>query len=247
MLAFNRLRGTWSNAVDCFIALSEFARNRMTSSGIPFSKMHVKPNFVSPDPGMRSKAENHVVYVGRLVVEKGVPALVAAWQGLDGRVPLRIIGDGPQRKNLVAACQSNQIKGVEFLGLMPRAEVIEQIRSARFLVFPSESYENFPMAIAEAYACGVPVIAAKIGSTAEIVHDGVTGLTFTPGNAEELRRRVEWAMEHPDLMEEMGRRARTEFEVKYSAKRNYAMLMNIYERALIGKAVWEQLAVSEAA
>jgi glycosyltransferase involved in cell wall biosynthesis len=117
---------------------------------------------------------------------------------------------------------------------LKRAEAIEQIRSARFLVFPSESYESFPMTLVEAYACGVPVIAAKVGSAAEIVHEGVTGLMFTPGVAHELLERVEWALEHPDLLEEMGRRARTEFEVKYSASRNYGMLMDIYNLALRG-------------
>jgi glycosyltransferase involved in cell wall biosynthesis len=247
MLAVNRAHGTWSNMVDCYIALTEFARDRIRSSGIPDDKIHVKPNFVAPDPGVRSRADNYALYTGRLVVEKGVPTLVAAWKGLDGKLPLRIIGDGPQRKNLEMARRLNNVKEVEFLGLKPREEVIEQIRAARFVVFPSESYENFPMAIVEAYACGVPVIAAKIGSTAEIVHDGITGLTFTPGNAEELRHRVEWAMEHPHLMEEMGRRARMEFEVKYSAKRNYGMLMNIYEFALGRKTFPRRVAASEAA
>lgn len=247
MMAVNRARGTWSNMVDCYIALSEFAQGRMWSSGIPAHKIRVKPNFVTPDPGARSKAENYALFVGRLVVEKGVLTLVAAWKGLDGKLPLHIIGDGPQRKILEAYCRSNDVKGVEFLGLMPRAEVMKQIRSARFVVFPSESYENFPMTIAESYACGVPVIASKIGSTAEIVHDGITGLTFTPGNAEELHERVEWAVEHPDLLEEMGRRARTEFEVKYSAQRNYGLLMNIYDFALGGKTVREPVAAFEAA
>ncbi len=248
MLAVNRARGTWSSNVDCYIALSEFARNRIKqSSGIPGHKIHVKPNFVAPDPGVRPKADNYALYAGRLTVEKGVPTLLVAWKELNGALPLRIIGDGPQRQHFEMASQLNNVKEVEFLGMRPRPEVIEQIRSARFVVFPSESYENFPMTIAEAYACGVPVIAAKVGSTAEIVHDGITGLTFTPGNAEELQQRVEWAMEHPDLMEEMGRRARTEFEVKYSAKRNYGMLMNIYECAMRRKSVPEQVTAFEAA
>jgi glycosyltransferase involved in cell wall biosynthesis len=247
MLAFNRARGTWSNMVDCYIALSEFARGKMKSSGIPAHKIYVKSNFVSPDPGARSTVENYALYVGRLVVEKGLPTLLSAWERLDGTLPLRIIGDGPQRRNLEAFCRSNNINTVEFIGLRPRAEVIEQIRSARFVVFPSETYENFPMTIAEAYACGVPVIASKVGSTAEIVHDGVTGLTFTPGNADELRQRVQWATEHPDRMEQMGQRARAEFEAKYSAKRNYRILMDIYEIASDRKSVREQVPAFDAA
>jgi glycosyltransferase involved in cell wall biosynthesis len=247
MIAVNRALGTWSQKVDCYIALSEFARTKILTTGIPAHKIHVKPNFVSPDPGPRTASGDYAVCVGRLVVEKGLPTLIAAWKKLDGKIPLRIIGHGPQRNNLETACRANDIKNVEFLGIMPRTEAIEQIRGSRFVVFPSECYENFPMAIAEAYACGVPVIAAKIGSTAELVREGVTGLTFTPANAEELSDRVKWAIEHPDLLEEMGRRARTEFEMKYSAERNYRMLMNIYETALNAKPVPEPVAVPEAA
>jgi glycosyltransferase involved in cell wall biosynthesis len=247
MIAINRAMGTWVNKVDRFITLSDFSLRKLRSSGIPGEKIHVKPNFVLPDPGLRTRISDHAVYVGRLAAEKGVPTLLRAWKGLAGKLALKIIGGGPQRSHLEAFCDSKQIKGVYFLGQRPRSEALDQIRSARFLVFPSESYENFPMCIVEAYACGVPVIAAKIGSTAEIVHDGVTGMTFKPGNAQELLDRVQWAMEHPDLLEEMGRRARTEFEVKYTASRNYGMLMNIYALALGRRQIDEPLAVPEVA
>jgi glycosyltransferase involved in cell wall biosynthesis len=247
MIAINRVLGTWSNKVDRYIALSDFARRKLDGSGIPADRIHVKPNFVLPDPGARTRIGDYAVYVGRLVVEKGVPTLVRAWKGIDGRLALRIIGSGPLRSSLEALRESRQIKQVYFLGQLPRAEALEQIRSARFLVFPSASYENFPMSIVEAYACGVPVVAAKVGSAAEIVHDGVTGMTYTPGSAQELLDRVEWALEHPDLLEEMGRRARTEFEVKYTANRNYGMLMNIYALALGRKQTEEPLAIPEVA
>lgn len=247
MIAVNRVVGTWSSKVDQFIALSDFSKRKLQGSGIPNEKIHVKPNFVSPDPGARTRVGNHAVYVGRLVPEKGLPTLARAWKGLEGKLPLHIVGYGPQRSNMEALVDSQLIKGVHFLGHLTRAEALEQIRSARFLVFPSESYENFPMTLVEAYACGVPVIAAKVGSAAEIVHDSVTGMTFTPGVASELLERVEWALQHPDLLEEMGRRARTEFEVKYSASRNYGMLMDIYNQALRGCHNEESLAIPEIA
>jgi glycosyltransferase involved in cell wall biosynthesis len=136
------------------------------------------------------------------------------------------------RKELEQFCRNQSVGGVHVLGRMTRDQVFQQLSSARFLVFPSECYENFPMAVVEAYSCGVPVIAAHVGSTAEIVHNGITGRTFAPGNAAELSERLTWADANPDLMEAMGRRARTEFEVKYSAERNYRMLMDVYRQAL---------------
>ncbi len=247
MIAFNRMRHTWSNDVDCFIALSEFARETLCDTAISPEKVFVKPNFLAPDPGPRRHHEGYAVFVGRLVIEKGVWALMAAWQSLNGSLPLRVIGSGPEQQFLERYCQTQNVKNVEFLGQMPRSQVLEQIRAARCLIFPSQYFENFPMTIVEAYANGVPVIASDIGSVAEIVHDGITGVTFAPGNAAELASRMEWAISNPDLLEEMGRRARAEYEVKYTAKRNYEMLMNIYQHALRRKLQPQLKAAFEAA
>lgn len=85
--------------------------------------------------------------------------------------------------------------------------------------------------MAEAFACGVPIIASRLGAMAEIVEDGRTGLLFEPGNAEDLAEKVAWAWAHPKEMAEMGKEARREYEAKYTAERNYEMLMEIYERA----------------
>jgi glycosyltransferase involved in cell wall biosynthesis len=71
-----------------------------------------------------------------------------------------------------------------------------------------------------------------LGSVAEIVADGENGLDFTPGDAAELGEEVEWAWTHPVEMEAMGRAARAEYEGKYTAERNYLMLMEIYRMVL---------------
>ncbi len=246
MIAVNRAAGTWRNLVDCYIALTNFARDKMAGSGIPAHKIHVKPNFVSPDPGGRASSGDYALFVGRLVVEKGVSTLLSAWHTLGARIPLRIIGDGPQHTNLRRFQQVLNVPRLEMLGQLPRKEVLEQIRSARFLIFPSECYENFPMTIVEAFACGVPVIAASIGAAAEIVHNGETGLTFQPGNPDDLARCVNWAVDHPRELEAMGVRARSEFESRYTAQHNYQLLMNIYRTALNATPVLEPVAVPEA-
>lgn len=95
-------------------------------------------------------------------------------------------------------------------------------------------YETFGMTIAEAFATGLPVLASRLGAMAEIVADGRTGLLFEPVNSEDLAAKVEWAWTHPREMAEMGREARREYEAKYTARRNYKMLMEIYRRAMKG-------------
>lgn len=247
MIAINRATGTWRNLVDCYIALTMFAKDRMASSGIPSDKIHIKPNFVSPDPGPRTRAADYALHFGRLVVEKGSNTLLSAWKVLDGSIPLRVIGDGPQRKNMEARCISEGIRNVSMLGHLPRTEVMAHVRGAHFIVIPSECYENFPMTIAEAFACGVPVIASNIGSTAEIVHNEITGLTFKPGDAGDLARCVRWAIDHPEEMDAMGRRARAEFEQKYSAATNYEILMSIYAKAMKAERVAEPIPIPEVA
>jgi len=247
MLAVNRATGTWRNLVDCYIALTDFAKQGVISSGIPPDKIYIKPNFVSPDPGMRAQVGDYALTASRLVVEKGTNTLLAAWKLLEGTLPIRILGDGPQRKNMQARCENEGIRNVSLLGQTSRAEVVEQLRSARLAIFPSECYENFPMAIVEAFACGVPVIASNIGSTAEIVRNEITGLTFKPGDPDDLARCVRWALAHPERMEEIGRRARSEFEQKYTAARNYEMLMSIYAKAMKTALVPAPIAIPEVA
>ncbi|MGQ9873581.1 glycosyltransferase family 4 protein [Leptodesmis sp.] len=210
--------------MDVYIALTEFARQKFIEGGLPAEKIAIKPNFTYPDPGPGDRSGNYVLFVGRISREKGVRTLVQAWQKLRG-VPLKVVGDGP----LMGEMQRARSEGLEILGWRSHDEVLALIKSARFLVFPSEWYEGFPLTIAEAFACGVPVIASRLGAMAEIVEDGRTGLLFNLGDAEDLAAKVEWAWANPDTMREMGREARQKYEQKYTAERNYQMLMEIYE------------------
>jgi len=241
MLSVHRWLGTWSKMVDCYIALTEFARAKFIEGGLPAEKIVVKPNFVHPDPmavNHQSSIANHkspqgsALFVGRLSPEKGVRTLLAVWRRLGNRIPLRVVGDGPLRVELEAEAVRHGLSSVCFHGWLAPERTIEVIKVARFLVFPSESYETFGRVAVEAFACAVPVIASRLGAMQEIVEDGRTGLHFTPGDADDLAAKVEWAWTHPDEMQEMGRAARAEYEFKYTAERNYPMLMEIYERAI---------------
>jgi glycosyltransferase involved in cell wall biosynthesis len=105
------------------------------------------------------------------------------------------------------------------------------MQGARYLVFPSQWYESFPMTVAEAFACGRPVIAFGLGAAAEIVEHGRTGLLARPGDTEDLADKAGWLWSHPMMSKQMGREARAEFEAKYCAQRNYPRLVEIYARA----------------
>ncbi len=230
MIASQRALGTWKNKVDCYIARTEFARTKFIEGGLPAEKIVVKPCFVHPDPGLRTGSGETALFVGRLSPEKGLRTLISAWEYLGGRLPLRIAGDGPLRAELEAEIERRRVVGVQMLGRLCGPDTLAEMKRARFVVFPSEWYEGLPLTIAEAFACGVPVIASRIGSMIELVEDGRTGLHFTPGDARDLAAKVEWAWAHPGATEEMGLNARAEYEAKYTAEQNYAMMTKINQR-----------------
>jgi glycosyltransferase involved in cell wall biosynthesis len=126
---------------------------------------------------------------------------------------------------------SGRFRGIEWLGIQPKDRVLELMKEARFLVFPSVWYEGFPMVFAESYAAGLPVIASNLGSMSSLVDHGRTGLHFKPGNPGNLIAQVKWALEHPAELARMRREARKEFEAKYTAEKNYSRLMEIYRLA----------------
>jgi len=232
MLEVHRRKNTWTEMVDCYVALTEFAREKMIQGGLPAEKIRVKPNFVLPDPGPRRGNGDYALFVGRLVDLKGVGTLIKAWSKLPGSIPLVIAGDGPYRREMEKLIADFNLPNVDYRGRLSRPDTLATMQGARFLMFPSEWYEGFPVTIAESFACGVPVLCSRLGGMQEIVADSCTGLHFTPGDAADLAEKVQWAWSNPEEISAMGLAARAEFEGKYSAERNFGMLTEIYESVI---------------
>jgi glycosyltransferase involved in cell wall biosynthesis len=230
MLAGHRLIGTWRSKVDLYIALNEFMRQKAIAGGVPAGKIAIKPNFVSHDPGMGDGAGGFALFAARLNREKGVPELLAAWQRLGARIPLKIMGDGPLTEEVRRAAAANP--ALDYLGRRPLAEFYELLGAARFFIFTSTWYEGFPRVISEAYARGTPIVASAIGPIAEVVANGRTGLHFRPGDVDDLVAKVAWLLDHPEEEAALRQNARAEFEAKYTAEVNLEQLLAIYERAL---------------
>ncbi|CFX22936.1 Glycosyl transferase group 1 [Candidatus Filomicrobium marinum] len=224
MIDSHQRAGTWSKKVDLYFALSDFAKSRFIAAGLPAERIVVKPNFAI-DPGPASHgSRNGALFVGRLSEEKGVRDLVAAWVGID--VPLRICGDGPLREELETQARGN----ITFVGRIGSDEVRREMARAQFLIIPSIYYENFPMVIAEAYASGLPVLASRIGSLAEIVRHGETGHLFAPGDPIDMQTEVLAALSAPDTLAGMGQRAREIFEREYSEAAVCDLMTSTYAR-----------------
>ena len=132
------------------------------------------------------------------------------------------------RQRLEAEAKEKLPGSVYFAGRLSREEAIETMKRAAFLVVPSTWPEPFGLVIAEAFACGTPVIGAAVGAIQEMVKDQVTGLHFEAGNPDDLAVKVAWAWNNPRELAFMGEAARQVYEEQYSATANYNRLMNIY-------------------
>ena len=229
MLTVHNLAGTWSKAVDAYIALTEFSKSRFVAGGLPASRIFVKPNFAEPDPGLGTGG-NYFLFAGRLSPEKGLKVLIDAWRLAPRMPPLKIIGDGPEGAWLQD--QIGTLTNVEWLRRLPRDEVLGFMKNARALILPSIWYENFPVTIVEAYATGLPVIASDAGGLTELVRDGVTGFTFRSGEASELKDRVVQIETSAELWGSLRLAARREFENSYREHQNFLLLTDLYRKAI---------------
>ena len=226
MLSLHAAARTWTEHVDTYVALSEFARSRFISGGLPSARIVVKPNFLVDDPGAGGHDEGYVVYVGRLSAEKGIDLLMRAWSVLGERIPLKVIGSGPMEHVV------DGVPGVEWLGPLPRPRLLALMQRASVLVFPSEVYENCPMTLIQAFATALPVVASGHGSIGEMVCDGVAGWHFAPGDVNDLIRAVTEAMQNVEQRRSRGCNARRLFEARYTKDENYRQLSAVYASAL---------------
>lgn len=230
MQRVNSRDGLLAQNVHRFIALTEFARKKFIEGGLPGARIVVKPNFLAVDssvPRLVETPRTGALFVGRLSEEKGLDVLLDAWADLES-IPLRIVGDGPMRDKIVTRLP----KGVTYLGRLSPEEVRAEMSSASVLVQPSTCYEGLPMTVVEAFSVGLPVIASQIGSLAEIVVDGVTGLLTAPNSASELRAAVISFFADPAASQKMGHACRVNFEAVYSENINFAKTIEIYQEAI---------------
>lgn len=232
----HRVKETWANTIDAYITLTEFGKLKFIEAGLPTNKLFVKPNFLLNPPKPSYVKSDYVVFMGRLSEEKGIVTLInAARTLLDQSLSIKVIGTGPLHEEYATTIKTAHLTNIELLGRKSSGDCFNLLLGAKMLIMPSISYETFGLTIVEAFACGKPVIASNHGAMAAIVEHGKTGLLFEPGNAEDLASKIRWMVGNPDACIEMGKNARAEFEAKYTAEKNFEILMDIYRRVLSKK------------
>jgi len=229
----HRLTRVYEKTVNLFITPSQFLKDRMVKSGrLPEKTVEVlynyaetkniKPNFT---PG------NYALFMGKVETFKGVPTLLKAALELPD-IEIRIAGRGTYLEQGKRFAEENGLGNAHFLGFQTGSDLERLRQEARFVVVPSEWYENCPMVVLEAFSAGKPVIGARIGGIPELVEHGVNGLLYEPGDAEGLAECMRKLSKDDDLVYEMGRKARIKAEEKYSLETYMQSLLDIYQRLL---------------
>jgi glycosyltransferase involved in cell wall biosynthesis len=112
--------------------------------------------------------------------------------------------------------------------------VQREMQAAKFLVLPSIGHDMFPITVLEAFASRLPVICSDLFSLRELVETGVTGLTFTPGDANALANQVRCAISNSSMLDELAVRAHAIYEERYSPEANFNNLIGIYRSVALG-------------
>jgi len=229
MLTMHRSLGTYRRKIARYIALNEFCRRKFVEGGLPANRISVKPNFAALPPPDAKLPRSGALFVGRLSQEKGIDLLLAALKLLPREFSMpdvRVIGEGPEYERV------NGHPRTHMHGWLQQADLFDAMRASAYLILPSVWYENSPRTLIEAFGCGLPVIASRLGALAELVEHGRTGLLFDPQSPADLAQTICWAEAHPEAMRAMGSHARREFEARYTPDRNYSRLIGIYRQTI---------------
>lgn len=175
--------GVYRN-LDRILAPSEFLARQLETHPDLRGRITIMPNFVNQPGKTKETIGNYVLYFGRYSREKGIATLLQAVDALP-QISFIFAGDGPMKAEI------GERPNLEDRGFLSGSALASLIIGARFVVVPSECYENCPFSILESLNCGTPVLAANIGGIPELVRDREIGELFESGNANQLAEKIE--------------------------------------------------------
>lgn len=235
----------YAACADRVVGCAETISADFVRHGLPAAKVHTIPNAIplpapcAPDVRERVRAELDlapdtplILGVGRLSDEKGFDYLVESLAILARLAPsahAAIAGDGPLRGPLENRARALGLGQLHFLGR--RADVAQLMAAADAFCLPSRA-EGLPLAILEAMACGLPVVASDVGGVHEAVQDGVTGWLVPPRDPLLLATRLFALLEDPVLARTMGAAGRARVAVHFAFPRLVSRFEETYAALL---------------
>jgi len=206
--------------IDKIICCSDFLKTKMDSNPLFATKTITLHNFISSIKEEKVEKKEYVIYFGRFSKEKGIATLVEVCKELP-EIKFVFAGSGPLEERLEG------ISNIQNCGFQIGTALERLVKEARFMVYPSEWYENCPFAVMEAQICETPVLGARIGGIPELVKDGVTGEFFESGNKDELKSAIKRLWLDRKLTEEYIKNCK---DVRFdTGDEYYQKLVNIYQ------------------
>lgn len=229
MLWIHRKLGTYRKIF--YIFLTDFNRGKFRNLlGEQAQWEFIKPNFeyINIVPAAYDQVDhNKFVFAGRLEQNKGLGFLLKVWGRCKGK-RLYVFGAGPLEAQVKEAAFTNP--DIIYRGFQNRDTILQELRTAAALIFPSEWYEGFPMTLIESFAAGTPVLCTNIGNSADIVGKANAGYCFRLGDEADFLVKLESISDDSTLRTAACRA----YESCYAPERNYRTLKQIYDR------IWEE-------
>lgn len=217
--------------VRLFIAPSRFLAGKMAEAGVFPDRMRLVNHFVDASAiRPKDRAGTGFVYAGRLSPEKGVDVLIRA-AGIVPDAVVDVLGEGPERSRLERLGAEVATGRVRFRGRVGMEAVHDAMRASLAVVVPSRWYENQPITVLEALACGTPVLGTRLGGIPELVNDAATGYVIDADDPRELAQRMQELIANPEKADAMGRAAREFVVDHFSPAAHLARLDDIYAEA----------------
>jgi glycosyltransferase involved in cell wall biosynthesis len=214
-----------------FICPSRFMADMMGQGNVFPDRLRHVPHFIDPAGVAGSTvAGRDIAFAGRLSHEKGVDTLIAAMAFLP-EARLSIAGEGPAGEVLQAQAAATAPGRIDFLGRLPRREVHDLVRSSAVLAAPSRWFENQPMIILEALACGTPVVATHLGGTPELIAPGVDGDLTPADDPAALAFALQPFVADPELALDMGQAGRRKVLAQFSPESHLERVHAVYGEA----------------
>lgn len=218
--------------VQIFVSPSEFLADVMGRAGVYRDRLRVVNHFVDLTGTVaKEQLGGGVVFAGRLAPEKGVDVLVEAVAALPDGVRVDIAGDGPARPALEALARQRVPGRIRFHGRLDKSRLHDLVRSAAVVAVPSRWHENQPMAVLEAFACGVPVVATDLGGLPELVEPGVDGAVVAADEPAPLAEALRDIVADPERAYRMGRAGRAKVARRFAPDRHLARIRELYAEA----------------
>lgn len=223
----------------CVIACNHDVAKDLSSWGdaITLIPHGVDTKRFSPSPLIFSEPIR-LLAVGRLVEKKGFDVLIKAVRNLSFPFHLKIIGEGPERENMLRDISNGNLADcIELCGGLTHAELPDAYKNAHIVIVPSivnraGDRDGLPNVVLEAMASGRPIIASDVGAISSAIVDGKTGLLLPPGEPQKLSAALEALVQKPALCETIRNNARhgveRDFKLEICTERLCHFLRKVY-------------------